>query len=98
RATGPVVPLYFENAAAKAVLDEAASGLTSAGFWKAAGVGLVAQGVDGGLGMAYGVTSTSFLLSVGVPPAAASASVHLAEVVTTGFSGLSHWRLGNVNA
>ena len=60
-------------------------------------VGVGAQLVDGGLGMAYGVTSTSFLLSVGVPPAAASASVHLAEVFTTGFSGLSHWKLGNVN-
>lgn len=66
-------------------------------FWKAAGVGLVAQIVDGALGMAYGLTSTSFLLSLGVAPAAASASVHLAEVFTTGFSGLSHWKLGNVN-
>ena len=60
-------------------------------------VGLGAQLVDGSLGMAYGVTSTAFLLSTGVPPAAASASVHIAEVFTTGFSGLSHWRLGNVH-
>lgn len=71
--------------------------LTAPGFWQAAAVGLIAQIVDGALGMAYGLTSTSFLLSIGVPPAAASASVHLAEVFTTGFSGFSHWRLGNVN-
>ncbi len=53
--------------------------------------------IDGALGMAYGVSSNTFLLSLGIPPAAASASVHMAEVVTTGISGFSHWRLGNVN-
>jgi uncharacterized membrane protein YfcA len=72
-------------------------GLRTRGFWTAAAVGLAAQIVDGALGMAYGVTSTTFLLSTGVPPAAASASVHIAEIFTTGFSGLSHWKLGNVN-
>lgn len=72
-------------------------GLTTRGFWTAAAVGLLAQIVDGALGMAYGITSTTFLLSTGVPPAAASASVHVAEIFTTAFSGLSHWRLGNVN-
>ncbi|MBN2048683.1 MAG: sulfite exporter TauE/SafE family protein [Anaerolineaceae bacterium] len=60
-------------------------------------VGFVAQMIDGALGMAYGVSSTSFLLSVGVSPAAASASVHMAEVFTTLVSGASHWKLGNVN-
>jgi uncharacterized protein len=79
------------------VFPHIAEGVTSTTFWKAAGVGLFAQVVDGALGMAYGITSTSFLLSAGVPPAVASASVHLAEVFTTGFSGLSHWKLGNVN-
>lgn len=59
--------------------------------------GLVAQLVDGALGMAYGVTSSSLLLLYGLSPAAASASVHLAELVTTATSGLSHWRLGNVD-
>ncbi|KQQ18258.1 hypothetical protein ASF53_07850 [Methylobacterium sp. Leaf123] len=72
-------------------------GLSSRGFWTAAAVGLAAQTVDGALGMAYGITSTTFLLSTGVPPAAASASVHVAEIFTTAFSGLSHWRLGNVD-
>jgi hypothetical protein len=60
-------------------------------------VGFLAQIIDGALGMAYGVSSNTFLLSIGIPPAAASASVHMAEVVTTGISGLSHWRLGNIN-
>lgn len=59
-------------------------------------VGLVAQLVDGALGMAYGLTSTTLLLTVGLTPAIASASVHLAEVGTTLASGAAHWRLGNV--
>jgi hypothetical protein len=60
-------------------------------------VGFVAQMIDGALGMAYGVSSTSFLLGLGVPPAMASSSVHVAEVFTSGVSGLSHLKLGNVN-
>jgi uncharacterized membrane protein YfcA len=60
-------------------------------------VGLTAQLIDGALGMAYGVSSTTFLLSIGVPPAAASASVHAAEIFISSISGLSHWRLGNVD-
>jgi uncharacterized protein len=60
-------------------------------------VGLVAQLVDGALGMAYGVTSTTLLLAAGIAPAAASASVHLSEVGTTLASGASHWKLGNVD-
>lgn len=60
-------------------------------------VGFLAQLVDGALGMAYGVTSTTFLLSVGVTPAIASASVHAAEVFTTAISGISHLKLGNVD-
>jgi uncharacterized membrane protein YfcA len=60
-------------------------------------VGLIAQLVDGSLGMAYGVTSTTLLLAVGISPALASASVHLAEVGTCAMSGASHWRFGNVD-
>jgi uncharacterized membrane protein YfcA len=66
-------------------------------IWEFIIVGFLAQLIDGALGMAYGVSSNTFLLSIGVPPAVASASVHAAEVVTTGVSGLSHWRLGNIN-
>lgn len=60
-------------------------------------VGLAAQLVDGGLGMAYGVTTSTLLLAIGTNPAAASATVHLAEIGTTLASGLSHWRFGNVD-
>lgn len=60
-------------------------------------VGLIAQMVDGSLGMAYGATSTSLLLASGSTAVVASASVHLAEVGTTLVSGLSHWRFGNVD-
>jgi hypothetical protein len=59
--------------------------------------GLGAQLVDGSLGMAYGVTSTTLLLAIGTNPAAASATVHLAEIGTTLASGLAHWRFGNVD-
>jgi uncharacterized protein len=59
--------------------------------------GLVAQLIDGALGMAYGLTSTTLLLTVGLAPAVASASVHLAEVGTTLASGAAHWKLGNTD-
>lgn len=59
--------------------------------------GFLAQIVDGALGMAYGVTSNSILLSFGLSPKLASAAVHTAEVFTTGVSGLSHIRFGNFN-
>lgn len=74
----------------KATLDDSM-------FWNALLVGLLAQIVDGALGMAYGLTSTSFLLATGASPALASASVHMAEVFTTGISGISHAKFGNVD-
>lgn len=49
------------------------------------------------IGMAYGVTTTTLLLAIGINPATASATVHLAEIGTTLISGLSHWRFGNVD-
>ncbi len=66
-------------------------------FWSAVAVGLVAQIIDGALGMAYGITSSSFLLAVGASPAMASGATHLAEVFTTGVSGVAHLKMGNVN-
>lgn len=59
--------------------------------------GLLAQLVDGALGMAYGATSTSLVLAAGLNPAVASASVHMAELGTTLASGTSHWRFGNID-
>ncbi len=60
-------------------------------------VGFVAQTIDGALGMAYGVSSNSILLGIGIPPAVASAWVHFAQVFTSLASGISHLSLGNVN-
>lgn len=60
--------------------------------------GFVAQLVDGAIGMGYGLTSSSMLLALGVTPAIASASIHIAEVATTAASGASHWKLGNVDS
>lgn len=60
-------------------------------------VGLLAQLIDGSLGMAYGVTSSTLLLAVGVAPAAASAAVHFSEIGTSLVSGAAHTKLGNVD-
>jgi len=60
-------------------------------------VGLFAQIIDGSLGMGYGVTSSSLLLATGIAPPAASAAVHFSEIGTTLVSGVSHWKLGNVD-
>ena len=73
---------------------------TSATIWQLLPfilIGFSAQLVDGALGMAFGVISNTMLLSVGVPPQQASASVHLAESFTTGVSGISHTLHRNVD-
>jgi uncharacterized membrane protein YfcA len=67
-------------------------------LWLCVGAGFVAQLVDGALGMGYGVTASSLLLSFGLPPATMSATVHAAECFTTGASGLSHHAFRNINA
>ena len=60
-------------------------------------IGFAAQLVDGALGMAFGVISSTLLISTGVPPAAASATVHIVESFTTGVSGISHSLMRNVD-
>lgn len=57
--------------------------------------GALAQMIDGSLGMGYKTSTTTFLLSMGVPPVLASSSVHIAGITASGVSGLSHWRMGN---
>jgi uncharacterized membrane protein YfcA len=59
--------------------------------------GFVAQMVDGALGMGYGVISTTVLLSTGLNPAAISGSIHTAEMFSSGASGFSHYKFGNIN-
>jgi hypothetical protein len=65
-------------------------------FFACIAVGFLGQLIDGSLGMAYGVSCNTFLLALGLPPAVGSASVHAAEVITTGISGIAHHKLGNV--
>ncbi|MFQ3545556.1 sulfite exporter TauE/SafE family protein [Halobacillus rhizosphaerae] len=60
-------------------------------------VGFFAQLIDGSLGMAFGLTSSSLLLAYGVAPAIASASIHMSEIATTAASGFSHYKFGNVD-
>lgn len=60
-------------------------------------VGFIAQLIDGALGLAYGIISMTVLLGAGIPPAAASASIHAAEVFTTGISGFSHLVFKNID-
>lgn len=59
--------------------------------------GFFAQLIDGSLGMGYGVTSASILLSAEIPPAAISGSIHTAEIFASGASGYAHYKFGNVN-
>ena len=60
-------------------------------------VGFVAQLIDGALGMAFGVISNTLLISFGVPPAAASASVHIIKNFTGAVSAISHVAHRNVD-
>ena len=78
-------------------LQTIAGVLQGQAFWTAVAVGVLAQAVDGALGMAYGVTASTFLLGMGASPAVASASVHIAEIFTTGVSGIAHVKYGNVD-
>ncbi|HEY4555804.1 MAG TPA: sulfite exporter TauE/SafE family protein [Lysobacter sp.] len=66
-------------------------------FFMYVAIGFAAQLVDGALGMAYGVTASSLLLGMGVPPAVTSATVHAAECFTTGTSAASHHAFGNID-
>ncbi|MDX1639059.1 MAG: sulfite exporter TauE/SafE family protein [Balneolaceae bacterium] len=60
-------------------------------------VGFIAQFIDGTIGMAYGISTNTFLLSIGISPVQASASIHIAEVATTFISGITHYGFGNVD-
>ena len=66
-------------------------------WWLFFAVGLVAQLIDGALGMAFGVTATTFMLSFGTSPVQASAMVHIAEIFTTAASGASHFAHRNID-
>ena len=62
-----------------------------------AAIGFAAQLIDGAIGMGYGVIASSVLVAGGMPPAVASATVHVTKIPTGIASGLSHWKFGNVD-
>jgi len=66
-------------------------------FYYFLAAGFVFALIDGAIGMSYGVTSTTFSLSMGIPPAAASMGVHLSEIMSNGIAGWMHYRMGNIN-
>ncbi|MBC7400137.1 MAG: TSUP family transporter [Mucilaginibacter sp.] len=66
-------------------------------FYYFLGAGFLFALIDGAIGMSYGVTSTTFSLSMGIPPASASMGVHLSEILSNGIAGWMHYRMGNVN-
>lgn len=67
------------------------------GFYYFLAAGFTFALIDGAIGMSYGVTSTTFSLSMGVPPASASMAVHVSEILSNGIAGWMHYRLKNVN-
>jgi hypothetical protein len=77
-------------------LQAIAATLQGSAFWIAVAIGVLAQAIDGALGMGYGVTASTFLLGSGASPAVASASTHIAKLFTTGVSGIAHAKYGNV--
>ncbi|MGN6637558.1 MAG: TSUP family transporter [Mucilaginibacter sp.] len=66
-------------------------------FYYFLGAGFVFAMIDGAIGMSYGVTSTTFSLTMGIPPASASMGVHLSEVLSNGIAGWMHYKMGNIN-
>jgi len=84
------------NETLQATLQGIPEHLDEAFFWMLA-IGFAAQMVDGALGMGYGVISTTLLLSTGVNPVVVSGSIHTAEMFSSGASGYSHYKFGNVN-
>lgn len=66
-------------------------------FYWFLGAGFLFAMIDGAIGMSYGVTSTTFSLSMGIPPASASTAVHISEILSNGIAGFMHYRMGNIN-
>jgi siroheme synthase-like protein len=91
--------LLFQNVSIESlnkILDQIFNSLDPGFHWYVI-IGFIAQMIDGALGMAYGVSATTFLLALGYPPAVTSASVHTSEIFTCGASGLFHLKFGNVS-
>lgn len=66
-------------------------------FYWFLGAGFLFAMIDGAIGMSYGVTTASFSLAMGLPPASASMAIHISEVLSNGIAGWMHYKMGNVN-
>ncbi|MGF1925304.1 MAG: TSUP family transporter [Bacteroidia bacterium] len=66
-------------------------------FYWFLGAGFVFAMIDGAIGMSYGVTTASFSLAMGLPPASASMAIHISEVLSNGIAGWMHYRMRNIN-
>ena len=93
---GAVINLFVSYEEFKAGLNWLAGDIDDRFYWMIL-VGFIAQLIDGLLGMGYGLSSTAALLSIGIPLPAISGSIHTAEVFSSGASGLSHYKFGNIN-
>jgi siroheme synthase-like protein len=87
-----IAALYYREPGFKLFLEG-----VSPQFYYFLGAGFLFALVDGAIGMSYGVTSTTFSLSMGIPPASASMGVHLSEILSCGIAGWMHYRMGNIN-
>jgi len=87
-----VIALYFNQPAFRSYAQN-----ISPYFYYFLGAGFVFAMIDGAIGMSYGVTSQTFSLSMGVPPAASSMGVHMSEILSNGIAGWMHYRMGNIN-
>src|SRR6185437_5306818 len=87
-----VLALWFKQPGFKVYIQD-----INPRFYYFLGAGFVFALIDGAIGMSYGVTSTTFSLSMGIPPASASMGVHLSEIMSNGIAGWMHYRMGNIN-
>ena len=87
-----ITTLWFKDPAFRAFAND-----LNPVFYYFLGAGFLFALIDGAIGMSYGVTSTTFSLSMGIPPASASMGVHLSEILSNGIAGWMHYRMGNVN-
>ncbi|MDN3584796.1 TSUP family transporter [Mucilaginibacter flavus] len=87
-----VTALYIKEPAFKTFIEG-----VNPQFYYFLGAGFVFAMIDGAIGMSYGVTTTTFSLSMGIPPASASMGVHLSEIMSCGIAGWMHYRMGNIN-
>lgn len=93
---GYVVSLFISFDELKIGMQTLGNDIDDRFYWMIL-VGFIAQLIDGLLGMGYGLSATAALLSVGIPLPAISGSIHTAEMFSSGVSGFSHYKFGNVN-